>query len=246
MYKKLAPVYDDVYSDRSDVKFWNSVCHKHGGPVLELGCGTGRIMLELARTGFDIAGIDNSRELLSILKKKALQLKIEPQIKEGDMQGFSLDRMFRTVIIPFSSFQHLLNTKEQEACLASVKRHLLQEGVLIIDIFNPDLNRPENLVTHQRTVKDSSGRTISKFMAENFNKTLQHVNSSFFIDITERTGALKRITVDFRLKYHFHRDLKRLLESNGFRLLETYGDYSQSRFSERDSPRMIMVAQKVG
>lgn len=244
MYKKIADLYDLLYEDLNDSKFWNNLCHKYGGPVLELGCGTGRIMLGLAKAGFDVAGIDKSKELLAVLKKKALKDGMNPQIKEADMRSFSVDRMFRTVIIPFSSFQHLLNTKDQEACLKTVKKHLLQEGNLIIDVFNPDESRPENIMCHQKTIKDSSGRIISKFHTQTFNKTLQHTNSIFFIDITEKTGTLKRITTDFTLKYHFYRDLKKLLESCGFRVVETYGDYSQTRFSEKDSPRMIVVARR--
>ena len=245
MYEKIAGLYDVLYSNLHDLKFWSAMAHHYGGPVLEIGCGTGRLMLELAKSGFDISGIDNSKDMLSVLKKKALKMGINPQIKHADMRDFSLDRMFRTVTVPFSTFLHLLTTKDQEAFLSSVRKHLLQEGILIIDVFNPDLDRPEQLLRHQITAKDGLGRTVSKFASQTFNKTLQVSHTHFFIDVTEKTGSLKRITVDFKHKYLFHRDLRQLLERNGFRIMETYGDYNKERFSERDSPRLIIAARKV-
>ncbi|MFQ5647991.1 MAG: class I SAM-dependent methyltransferase [Candidatus Aenigmatarchaeota archaeon] len=249
MYKKMAEIYDLVYQDVGGIRFWNHTAHKYGGPVLELGCGTGRILLELAKAGFEVSGIDNSPDMLAVLKKNLKKLpkgaQEEIKVKEADMRNFSLDRMFRTVIIPFSSFQHLLNIKEQEACLQSIKRHLLPEGALIIDVFNPDLSRPERMLRHDTTVKDA-GRTISKFSTQTFNKTLQTTNAHFFIDITEKAGAVKRITTDFKLKYFFHKELRQLLEKNGFRVIETYGDYNQERFSEKDRKKIIIVAKKAG
>jgi len=250
LYKKTAGIYDFMYEEMRDTKFWTHLAHQHGGPVLEIGCGTGRILLELAKAGFDVTGIDISPDMLAVLKRKLKKLpkglQEQVKVKEADMRNFALGRMFRTVIIPFSAFQHLLTTKEQQACLKAVHMHLLDRGTLVIDVFNPDLSRPKGVLEHQWTRQDRTGRTVSKFSSQTYNPTTQISNQHFFIDITDRLGRLSRITASFRLRYVFYKDIKKLLESTGFRIVEVYGSFNREKFSEKHSQRIIAVASKVG
>ena len=142
-YMSIAELYDHVvpYRERGDVGFFVEAARESGGPVLEVGCGTGRVLIPTARAGIEITGLDLSPHMLAICREK---LKTESQdvqsrirLVEGDMRQFELGRTFRLVTLPFRPFQHLTTVEEQLACLGCLRRHLAEGGKLILDIFKP-------------------------------------------------------------------------------------------------------------
>jgi SAM-dependent methyltransferase len=135
---------------RGDVAFYPRWARKAGGPVLELGCGTGRVSIPLARAGFDVTGLDLSPHMLAVARGKWIRLAgsrppAHPQLPgavrwvEGDMERFDLERRFRLIIIPFRAFQHLMTPEAQRRCLACVRRHLARDGRFIVHLFDPRL-----------------------------------------------------------------------------------------------------------
>ena len=145
-YGSVADLYDHVtpYRDRPDVAFFVDAASTAGGPVLELGCGTGRVLIPTARAGIDIVGLDSSPRMLDVCRQRLLD---EPEaaqkrvtLVQSEMQQFDLGRSFTLVTIPFRPFQHLLTVEDQLACLASIRRHLVEGGRLIFDVFNPSLD----------------------------------------------------------------------------------------------------------
>ena len=143
----VADFYDQVelYQRRPDVGFYTALATEHGGPVLELGCGTGRVLLPTARAGVEITGLDLSDGMLSACRSKlageAPDVQGRAHLHRGDMRSFGLGRRFGLVTIPFRPFQHLLTVEDQMACLACAHRHLAPGGVLALDVFNPSLPR---------------------------------------------------------------------------------------------------------
>ena len=140
---ELAELYDAVYADCADIAFWQTVVPAvNAGPLLELGCGTGRVLLPLARTGHEVVGIDLSEPMLARGRTK---LKEEPPVVrgrvtllEGDMTSFDLGRRFAQIYCAFGSFHHLRTVEEQLACLERCRTHLLPGGTLVLDLINPD------------------------------------------------------------------------------------------------------------
>ena len=129
--------YVEPYLTRSDVPFFVEKATASGGEVLELGCGTGRVLIPIARAGVSITGLDLSISMLEVCRNK---LRSEPDeiqqnanILQGDMRSFDLHRQFALVIIPFRPFQHLLRVEDQLACLHSVHHHLTPDGRFIFD-----------------------------------------------------------------------------------------------------------------
>src|SRR6266508_3521831 len=132
-------LYDSVrlYAARQDVAFYVEEAARTGGPVLELGCGTGRILLPLARAGHTVHGLDSSRHMLARCREKVAA---EPApvrgritLHEGDVRAFDLGQgaVFPLVIAPFRVFQHMITIDDQLACLAAVARHLAPGGRFI-------------------------------------------------------------------------------------------------------------------
>ena len=138
----FAEVYDAIYAGRDDASFWAAIASAaRDGHVLELGCGTGRVLLPLARDGYAVTGLDLSESMLDVCRAK---LRLEPpavrervRLLAADMTSFELGRRFGAITIPFASFQHLLTVEQQLACLERCRAHLLPHGVLVIDLPNP-------------------------------------------------------------------------------------------------------------
>ena len=139
-----ANLYDSVYSYvRQDIPFYVQEALNSGGPVLELGCGTGRVSSAIAKTGVDLVGIDSSSKMLEVAQHKMNALpKASGAISlvEADMRDFSLDQRFPLIIIPFRGFLSLLTVGDQTKTLLNIKRHLTPNGRLVFNVFVPDLD----------------------------------------------------------------------------------------------------------
>ncbi|MGD8278709.1 MAG: class I SAM-dependent methyltransferase, partial [Gemmatimonadota bacterium] len=152
-YALIADLYDEVgpYRERPDIVFYVEAAVQAGGPVLEVGCGTGRVLIPSARAGARMVGVDLSAPMLAIcrakLRNESEEVRSAVQLVQADMREFALSRKFALATIPFRPFQHLMTTEDQLSCLATIRTHLIDGGRLILDVFNPSLdalvNRPE-------------------------------------------------------------------------------------------------------
>jgi len=140
---ELAELYDAVYADPGDTPFWLQMADEgQSGPILELGCGTGRLSIPLARGGHDVTGIDLAEHMLE--RGRAKLLVEPPEVRDrvklftGDMTAFDLDRRFAQIYCAFGTFHHLDTVEQQLACLTDCRRHLVEHGRLVIDLINPD------------------------------------------------------------------------------------------------------------
>ena len=129
-YGFTAEFYDHVapYRERADVAFFVEMAQAAGGPVLEIGCGTGRVLIPTARAGIEIVGLDLSPSMLAVCRSNLAQESAETQARvrlvEGDMRDFDLGQQFALVTLPFRPFQHLTSVEDQIACLTTIHRHL--------------------------------------------------------------------------------------------------------------------------
>jgi SAM-dependent methyltransferase len=251
----VAEYYDylPVTANRLDVEFHLDLARAHGGPILELGCGTGRILLPLARAGYEIVGLDLSEPMLT---RCFVKLEAEPpavrhrvELTRGDMTNFDLGRSFRLILIPFRPFQHLLSVERQLACLRSVHGHLEPAGKLVVDFFQTDARRmhdpaclregaphPEVTLPDGRRVKLTE-RTAAFHRAEQSNDV------ELIYNITHPDGHTERLVMAFTVRYFFRYEVEHLLARCGFRVVGLYGDFGGSPLGD-DSPEMIFVAEK--
>ena len=147
-YSLAAKYYDAAYSAKEDLvdrDFYLDLAREYGGPVLEFGCGTGRITLPLARQGVDVTGIDASRAMLEVLRAKLADepaaIKRRVRVVEGDFRTLCLGDQFPMVVIPFRPMQHMYTTEDQLAALRNAGRHLAHGGILAFDVFNPRFDK---------------------------------------------------------------------------------------------------------
>ncbi len=138
-YKGLmAQAWDVLRGDTSDWpdrSFYLEIIEKHGEPVLDVGCGTGRLLLDYLQQGIDIDGVDNSPEMLTICKQKAEELNLSPKLYEQYMEMLELPRQYKTILIPSSSLQLIIEPDLVDRALKRLFDHLLPGGVLVASIM---------------------------------------------------------------------------------------------------------------
>ena len=244
-YEGWADVYDSIYAYvREDIPFYIQEAARSDGPVLELGCGTGRVTLPIAESGVDIVGLDNSERMLDIARSKARLIedgKGGVDLHLEDMREFSLDRTFPLVIIPFRGFLALLSVEDQVKCLTSIREHLGPDGRLIFNIFVPDpqmLVEDEDAAFHLRDVTDpETGRTFVLWQQTGVDTFNQVLSVRLIVDEIDREGTVgKRFYRDYQIRYAHRIEVLHLLERCGYEIVDLYGDFDYSPFDE-DSGR---------
>jgi SAM-dependent methyltransferase len=141
---RLAEAYDAdmgaAADAMNDVPFYLRLARQSadaGHAVLDLGCGTGRVTLPIAREGIETVGLDNAPAMLDVARRKAAAEALDVPWIEADMRDFQIDRSFGLIIIPYRSFLHLLTGEDQMSCLASVREHLVPGGRFALNFFTP-------------------------------------------------------------------------------------------------------------
>ena len=129
----------DIFFERFDLglDFYLGLAKAARGPILDLACGTGRIMLPCLKAGADVDGLDLSPGMLSRLRQKASALGFEPRLHQASMSSFHLPRRFALIIITFNAFVHNLTTDDQLATLKTCRDHLEPGGLLAFDTYFP-------------------------------------------------------------------------------------------------------------
>ena len=125
---------------RDDIRFYTELSRSKGGRVLEIGCGTGRVSIELAKRGNTVTAIDLSDKMLNLFKEKNKSIAFDNDINiyKMDMTNFQLNEKFDWIIFPFRVFQALLTNQDRIDCLNCLKTHLKESGKVVIQMFNPN------------------------------------------------------------------------------------------------------------
>ena len=249
-YDQWADVYDAVYSyARGDIPFYVDAARRYGGPVLELGCGTGRITVPIAEAGTEIVGLDVSRAMLDAARFKLAGSAADvgrASLIHGDMTDFSLERSFNTIIVPFRGFLSLLTAADQIMCLRGIRRHLAPEGHLVFDIFVPDLDmlvQEGDVPYHLRDVTDpATGRRVVLWSRSRYDNHHQLIDTTVIGDELDGSGeVLRRFYRDFRIRYVHRWEMHHLLTACGFEVVDLYGGFDGADFDEF-STEMVWVA----
>lgn len=249
-----AELYDLTphHEDRPDIKFYVDMCQDAEGDVLELGCGTGRILIPIARQGNNITGLDISKNMLTKceanLQKEAEDIRKRVNLSQGSMADFSIDKKFDRIIIPFRALSVLLNVKDQLSCLQRVRDHLSEKGKLIFDVFTVDMAGMIRLSDGKERTEFDYNLPDGRKFKRTYRYAAQHPSEQYndvelIYYVTDTRGRTERLVDTFKWRYFFRFELEHLLVRAGFRLLHFYGDFDKSLFTD-NSPEMILIAEK--
>ncbi len=237
-------VYDLENADfEPDGPFLLEFAKRLGNPVLELGCGTGRLTIPFAQAGVDITGIEIVPGMLELAKQKAGDLPI--QWVCADVRSYQLNRTFRLIFESGCVFQHMLTRPDQEAFLARVREHLAEDGLFVFGSIFPSLQQLENVDEEKDwyTTQHPDGREIRVSGIECYDALRQVKVETAYRHWTDANGKEIVKVVPLSLRYNFPQELEALLHYNGFTVVERYGDNEKCPLTN-ESRSLICVCQK--
>lgn len=231
--------YDHFRTPSGDVAFYVDEAVRSGGPVLEFGCGTGRVLVPTAAKGIAITGVDASETMLSRLRTKLPK----PDVHVGDMRDFDAKRRFALVTIPFRPIAHVVETKDHVRLFANMRRHLAPGGRLVFDFFHPKLAmlaapQPEKLGID----RVEGGKRIRRYWSAVPHVSRQVNDVTLRWEIEDAEGRIEHASTRFEMRWFYRFELEHVLGRAGLEVEALYGNFDRSPFSD-DSAEMIFVAR---
>ncbi len=237
-----APYYDLIHVGLPDeVPFYTALARQSGGPVLELGCGTGRITLPIALSGASITGLELSPAMLALCREKAAlcgALDKKLSLVQGDMRAFKLEQRFPLILMPYRTFMHLLTPSEQVACLECVREHLTPGGLFALNLWaaRPSLIPTQTSLELEKHLQLSATHTLPEE-----NLVLLHFHSAHYDEFNQRIHELHRMVekdpqgktlgvqdLGMTRAWLTPREMEHLVCRCGFRVEALYGDFDAS------------------
>lgn len=253
----LAHFYDLEYRDfTEDLGFFTQYAlqmdPRRRLPLLELGCGTGRVSLALVEAGFDVVGVDASEGMLEVCREaaEARGLSSKLTLVQADMcdltAAVQLEKgAFNMALCALNTFAYLTSTEDQLLMLRALHPLLVQHGLLIVDLTPPldHLLPPhDGEVVYHGSFQDGEGGRLHKFVSAVAHPATQTHTVTIFYDLEAADGALTRTTQTLMLRWTGRYEMELLLQAAGYRVEKVYGDHELGEY-EDGSERMIFVAR---
>lgn len=246
-------LYDSVpaYAARGDVRFYAEEAARVDTPILEIGCGTGRVLLPIARAGGTITGLDSSPAMLDRLRARlsaeGADVRARVTLEEGDAYNYDLKRRFSLIIAPFRVFQHMQTIADQIAMLETAAHHLAPGGHLIFDVFNPKFA----LMTMDRSAESEDtpelalpdGRRLRRTARITRVRWVEQVNDvelAYYVT-PAGGGEPQRYVQSFGMRWYLKSEVEHLLTRAGLWCEHVYGNFDRSPLAD-DSPEQVWVA----
>ncbi len=241
--------YTKTYRSRvEDVRYYVELAQEHGGPVLEYGCGNGRIALPVARAGVAVVGVDRSAPMLADLRAR---LRAEPEavralveVRRGDMRAARLGRRFSLVTCPFNAFLHLYERRDVERFLARAREHLTPRGELVLDVSIPepaelarDPGRAHFAPRFRYPGPDGRDGPMVRY-SERFDYDRLRQVLFVAMEFAPTDGSAAWMT-PLAHRQFYPQELEALLHYNGFTVTERHGDFFRAPLTP-DSATMIL------
>ena len=243
IYRETAWIFDIEHRrmehgvTASDIPFYLEYANRQQGEVLELGCGTGRVAMALAAEGFRITGLDLSEQMLDVFREK---LKAGPELAgkitlvHGNMADFSFDRKFALITAPFRAFQAVTAQEDIENTLSCVREHLSDDGIFIVNVFNPNKDpldeswcRPEEFI--DEITDEQQGIRIARYECrERIDLANQIIYPYLAYGVTYPDGRTERLVEPLQMKYYYSRQLRAEVEKAGFVIINEFSSYDKS------------------
>lgn len=250
VYDAIPDLYDFEYPECAgpELDFWDRMAGESAGPALELGVGTGRIAIPLARLGHEVWGLDSSEPMLRRAAAKISRLPAAVRgrlhLQTHSMSDFDLPARFGLIFAPFNSFLLLDPASDAPACLDRVRRHLRPGGRLVIDAFVPGredlLPDTEELTYLER--HPESGARVTRRRDYDYDTDAEAAISRITYQLDSDTHPPRFVTFTYHLYLSSLSELTQLLISAGFRIIETFGDYL-GHGHRRPEDNLILVCE---
>jgi SAM-dependent methyltransferase len=244
-------VYDLQFRpDARDVRFWMEWCLEVGGPVLELGCGSGRVAVPLARAGLEVVGVDLSEPMLKVARSRLAaeppEVRHRVRLEQGDMRDFDPDIAVRCAIIPANTFGVMLTLEDQQRALGRIRDCLMLNGKVAFDL---PVFTDEQLAgnTTLAPVRRKSADGAVDFVEERclaFDPASKVITSTIMY-LFDRPEGIGRVVECVRSRVVSRAEAEEALAKAGFVVEAVWGSYDRQPFAA-NSRKMIFVAIAAG
>ncbi|HZT33694.1 MAG TPA: methyltransferase domain-containing protein [Bryobacteraceae bacterium] len=255
-YRLIAPYYDADYADYlngADIRFYQRLAEAQAGPVLEMGCGTGRVLLPLARAGVEMHGMDASLAMLEQLYDK---LRAEPAevrnrvvLTQGDIRSTSAGRQFLLIFAAGNVLHSFLERPDQRAWLANVRRHLEAGGAFWFDVFQMDYRRllssPDEWIVDTDRKEAASGHHVRRFSRCRHEPEWQRFRVEMRWVTEDAAGKIITENSASVMQRWFTRgELENLLELEGFQVTDYLGSFAADPFGKGSTEQIIRAVPR--
>jgi SAM-dependent methyltransferase len=234
--------YDLMFPRSDDIEFFLNQARMLGGPVLELACGTGRILERLANAGFAATGIDLSPGMLAEAERKAQAGATPSRYIQADIRRFYPDERFALIFLAGNSVCHLLDIDSFDACMSCVRRHLADGGRFIVDVYVPNLRRlvvdPQIRQPFSEYDDPNGAGRVVVTQTSRYDAVTQIMSVKTF---QRFPGGISETEGSLELKMYFPQELQALLRHNGLRLLEAYGGYEKTPLTNASAKQIYIL-----
>jgi len=223
-----------------DVEFYVGHARSSRGPILEVGCGSGRVTLPLARAGAEIVGLDLDTDLLALARAKLAQedraIRDRVELIEMEMSNFDLGRQFAQIHIPYRTFQHLLTPIDQIKVLDGLAEHLEEGGLLLFDTFDPLSEFIANglvfpLAKDTDFIDEQTGHQIVVWFSRAADLEAQIYEQEMVFEEVDGDGAsLGRTFGRLSLRWTPRWEMEHLLAGCGFVVETLVGDFADGAY----------------
>jgi SAM-dependent methyltransferase len=228
-----------------DIPFWLALATQAGDPILELGCGTGRVIIPLARAGYRCVGLDHDLEMLRFLETNLdPSLHVQPHIVASDISHFMLQELFSLIIFPCNTFS-TLTTEQRLSCLSCVRDHLEPRGMFVVSLPNPEtwsqLPAQSDAEYEEEFILPGTGNPVQ--VSSCWQRKRRTFAVTWIYDQLFPDGTVERVSmkaVHFRTPFITYLDE---IHVAGFKQVIAYGDYDGSPY-KIDSPNLILLAKQ--
>lgn len=249
-YAEIAELYDLEHAAYDeDLDLYRNIALAVGDPILELGCGTGRVLVPLAEEGHRVTGLDASAPMLERARAAVEAVGVGERVRWHHGPMADADRApggpFGVVLVPLNGLLHLASAERQREALAAARRALDPRGQLVLDLLNPV---PEVLraydagVVHEGSWRREDGTRVDKFAARRVSPARQVIETELWYDSMAGDGSLRRVRTAYPLRYVSAPEVGLMLEVVGFAEWQVYGSYELDPY-EDGSERLIVLAE---
>lgn len=234
-------LYDRTITFTDDIPFYLRLAKPSKGKVLDIGCGTGRIMEPLLKEGITTIGLDFSKNMMESAQKKFESLGFNPQLIHGDMRNFQIPEKFSLIIIPYCSMIYMYSDEDRKKVFQCVHRHLEPDGILAFDfdagICEEGVSR--SFLSLQDEDCKTGGITVQTVQMKGIEKNLRLMN---IINYRIR-GKESLIMIESTLEATISSSrMRELLEDEGFLIKGFYGDYEYNSYNNGEL--CVAIAKK--
>ena len=251
-YKGLmAQAWDVLRGDTSnwsDRTFYLEIIQKSGQPALDIGCGTGRLLLDYLGQGIDIDGVDNSPEMISLCRQKAADLGLSPNLYEQYMETLELPRQYGTILIPSSSLQLIIDPWLVDQALKRLFDHLLPGGVMAASIMRLwKEGQPLESEWEQTAIREKDGvkfRRVSKSRYE-LESECEHTEDLCQMIVADKLVSEETHRRSPATRSYNQTQARTLFEQAGFRNIQLYSEFTFDPVKQEDT-LFVVIGQKPG